>query len=79
MIFNKKQQVKIESFFNEFKQSGKNGFPFSEDAFPSMKVYFGTQPDVLLANIMQIEGVEVFLGKDSGDDSINPLKKYEMN
>lgn len=75
MIFTLQQQEKITKDFLIFKETGQNGFSFSESSFPSLKIFFGTEPKFTLVNVMEIDGVQVYLGKDS-EESVDLLKEY---
>lgn len=69
---------KIEKLYLSFNEKGENGFVFSETGFPNLKIYFQEEPKFVLANIMEIDGVQVYIGKDENLVS-NPLKEYGEN
>lgn len=76
MIITKKQEEDIKSNFLKFKETGANRFPFAVNGLSSLKIYFQDEPEFVFANIMEIDGIQVYLGKDSNEVS-DLLKDFE--
>lgn len=76
MIITPQQDEKIKELFSKFKETGENGFSLSEQSFPNLKIYFKDAPAFIFANIMEIDGIQVYLGSESENASMNILEEY---